>query len=194
MKTLQIISGIVSLIIFLFGLVFFSILPIAGIHFDFNGRGTSMEPAMIDSVELRLEPERAPYDSLQIGDIIVFRYPDSSTYSSAGMKYVAKWDEDHTVVSLVAETEEEKEKTYTRFCHRIIDITEDGLITKGYNNEYQDPLYIQPEDYQGKVVWHMNHIDWLFKVIYLYGAGMGCVFLFLGATFVLWKRKGKKTI
>lgn len=37
------------------------------------------------------------------------------------------------------------------FVHRVVAITKDGLVARGDNNRYCDPLFIQPEQIIGKV-------------------------------------------
>ena len=187
MKIIQIIVGIISVFFGIFAVVFIAILPLMGIYFDFNTHGASMEPTLTNDVSIRLSPERAPYEDLQVGDIIVFRQKDYQEINgSPGEVYVPEWNEDHTKFRLVPQTElGEESPKYMLIRHRIIAINENGLVTKGDNNAYQDFPLVQSKEYEGKLVWHMNHINWLFKALYRYGLWTGCTILFLVMSFYL---------
>ena len=191
MKIIQIVSGIISLFFGIFAVVFIAILPLMGIYFDYNIQGASMEPALTNDVDIRLSPEWVPYEDLEVGDIILFRQKDYlESNMPPGIVYAPEWNEDHTKFQLVRQTElEEESPKYIRVRHRIIAINEDGLVTKGDNNEFRDFLPVKSEEYQGKIVWHMNHINWLFKAMYRYGLWSGCVILFLIISFFLWDKK-----
>ncbi len=181
MKTIQIISGIISLFFGIFGLVFIIILPLTGIHFDYNINGTSMEPTLKNEVTIRLSPKLAPFEDLQVGDIILFRQID---YQGPGIVYVPEWNEDHTKFHLTRQTElAEDPQKYKLIQHRIIAINENSLVTKGDNNEYPDFQPVKPKEYQGKIIWHLNHINWLFKAMYRYGLFLGCVILYYVLSF-----------
>ena len=73
MKTIYIISGFICFFFGIFYIVFIAILPKTGIYFDYNIYGHSMEPTLINDVDIRLSPERASFVDLQVGDIIVFK-------------------------------------------------------------------------------------------------------------------------
>ena len=162
-----------------------------GIYFDYDTYGSSMEPALTDEVTIRFSPERAPFKDLQVGDIILFTQIDyQENNMPPGAVYTPEWNEDHTKLQFVRETElEEESQKYTNILHRIIGINENGLITKGDNNELQDFLPVKSEEYQGKIVWHMNHINWLFKAMYRYGLWLGCSILFIVLSFIPWEKK-----
>ena len=195
MRTLQIVSGIISVFFGIFALVFVSILPMMGIYFDYNSHGASMEPALTDAVEIRLSPERAPYEDLQVGDIILFRQADYRENSGPpGEAYAPEWNKDHTKLHFVSQTELEESPKYMHVQHRIIAINENGLVTKGDNNAFQDFLSVKSKDYEGKIVWHMNHINWLFKAMYRYGLWAVCVILFLVTSFYVSDRKMSNVI
>ena len=50
-----------------------------------------------------------------------------------------------------------EEQINALICHRIIEITPGGrFITKGDNNEEEDPWETSPEDIMGKVIWAGN--------------------------------------
>ena len=191
MKKIQIVSGMISLFFGLFALVFIAILPLMGIYFDYNIYGASMEPALTNAVDIRLSPKWAPYEDLKVGDIILFRQKDYlESNMPPGAVYVPEWNKDHTKLDLVRQTElEEEPPKYIRVQHRIIAISEKGLVTKGDKNEYPDFLSVKPEEYQGKIVWHMNHINWLFKAMYRYGLWAVCVILFVVTSFNLGDKK-----
>ena len=177
--------GIISLFFGIFALVFILILPCTGVYFDYNSHGASMDPTLNNAVTIRISPERAPFEDLQVGDIILFRQKDyQENNMPPGVVYTPEWDEDHTKFRLVRQTEiEEEHPKYILVQHRIVEINEKGLVTKGDNNEYRDFLPVRFEEYQGKVVWHMNHINWLFKAMYRYGLWSGCMILFFVLSF-----------
>ena len=180
MRIIQIILGIISLFFGLFALVFILILPLMGIHFDYNTNGSSMNPTLTNAVDIRLSPERAPYEDLQVGDIIVFKQWDHAANNMPpGPAYNPEMNEDHNQLEFVRQTELEEQKKYILVRHRIIEISEKGLVTKGDNSEWPDFLSVKPEEYQGKIVWHMNHINWLFKAMYRYGLWSGSLVLFI---------------
>ena len=191
MKTIYIISRIISFFFSAFALVFIVFLPLTGIYFDYDTHGSSMEPALTNEVTIRLSPERVPFEDLQVGDIILFRQKDyQKNNMPPGVVYTPEWNEDHTRLQLIHETElEEESQEYINIQHRIIEINEKGLVTKGDNNEFQDFLTVKPEEYQGKIVWHINHINWLFKAMYQYGLWLGCTILFLLCPSFRGKRK-----
>ncbi len=177
MKTIQIISGIISYFFGIFALVFIIILPLMGIYFDYNTNGTSMEPTLINDVYIRLSPKLVPFEDLQVGDIIRFRQIDYQ--GPPGPVYVPEWNEDHTQIHFTRQTELTQEPNkYTLIHHRIIAINENGLVTKGDNNELSDYPPVKPEEYKGKIIWHLNHINWLFKAMYKYGLWLGCTILY----------------
>ncbi|MCP8323043.1 MAG: signal peptidase I [Candidatus Methylarchaceae archaeon HK02M2] len=81
--------------------------------------GPSMEPTLNDGDYIIIKADT--FDSLSIGDIIVFYHP---------------YDYKNEII-----------------VHRIYDInlnSEQVLRTKGDNNNYPDPWYIEEEDYIGK--------------------------------------------
>ena len=122
-----------------------------------------------------------------MGDIILFRRKDyQEDDGPPGEVYSPEWNKDHTQFRLVPQTElVEGSPEYIHIRHRIIAISEKGLVTKGDNNAYQDFLPVQAKDYEGKIVWHMNHINWLFKAMYRYGVWMGCTMLYIILSFYL---------
>lgn len=191
MRIIQIILGIITLFFGIFALVFILILPLTGIHFDYNTNGTSMNPTLTNAVDIRFSPERAPYEDLQVGDIIVFKQWDYAENNlPPGPVYVPVWNENHTKVQFVHQTAlEEEQKKYILLRHRIIRINEKGLVTKGDSSEYEDFLPVKPEEYLGKVVCHINHINWLFKAMYRYGLWWGCLILFIIVSLNLWNKK-----
>ena len=192
MKTIYIISGFICFFFGIFYIVFIAILPKTGIYFDYNIYGHSMEPTLINDVDIRLSPERASFVDLQVGDIIVFKQWDyAEDNMPPGLAYVPEWNEDHAKLQFIHQTElEEEQKSYILIRHRIVEINEKGLLTKGDKNEYQDFLSVQPEEYQGKVVWHLNHINWLYKAMYQHGIWLGCSILF----FVMWLFRFRKLL
>ena len=112
-----------------------------------------------------------------------------------GAVYVPEWNEDNTKINLVRQTEiEEESQKYILIHHRIIEINEKGLVTKGDNNEYQDFLPVKSEEYQGKIIWHMNHINWLFKAMFKYGLWSGFTILYIIISFFLWYKKASALI
>ena len=191
MKKIYIISGIICFFFGIFDIVFIEILPLAGIYFDYNIKGHSMEPRLTNDVDIRLSPTRVPYEDLQVGDVILFKqwdYEDNNM--PPGIEYVPEWNKDHSKLRLVRQTElEEEQKKYSLVRHRIIEINEKGLVTKGDNNEDPDIFPVKPEEYQGKILWHLNHINWLFKVMYQYGIWLGCSILFIDMSFFPWGKK-----
>lgn len=40
--------------------------------------------------------------------------------------------------------------------HRIVESTEEGLITKGDNNAFNDDGYVTADNYIGRAIWHTN--------------------------------------
>ena len=185
MRIIQIITGIISLFFGLFAVLIMVFFPLAGIYFDYNSHGSSMEPALTNAVDIRISPKWTPFDELQIGDIIVFRQEDYPEDRPPGKVYALAWDKDHTKFQLVPEVEPEETKKYILIRHRIIAINENSLVTKGDNNELRDLQTVQPENYQGKIVWHMNHINWLFKAMYQGGLLIGCTILFFVSSLLL---------
>ena len=181
MKIIQITLGIISLFFGIFALVFILILPLTGIYFDYNTNGTAMNPALTNAVDIRLSPERAPFEDLHVGDIIVLKQWDyAENNMPPGPVYVPELNEDYSKLRFVRQTEiEEEQKKYITVRKRIIEINEKGLVTKWDISEYPDFLTAKPEEYQGKIVWHMNHINWLFKAMYLYGLWGVCLVLFI---------------
>ena len=41
-------------------------------------------------------------------------------------------------------------------CHRVMEITADGFITKGDNNFKEDMVKVKQDEYRGKMVFHSN--------------------------------------
>ena len=194
MRRVRNFSGIISLIFGIFVLIFILCLPLVGIYFDYNTSGSSMEPALTDAVDIRLGPKWVPHENLKVGDIIVFRQEDyQESEGPPGAAYVPVWNKDQTKIQFVPEMEsEEKAKEYIWVRHRVIAIRENCLITKGDSNECRDFPAVKFEEYQGKIVWHMNHINWLFKAMYRYGLWGGCLIMFLVSSFFL--QRDKKAI
>jgi len=186
MKEIYIITGIISFFFGIFALVFIVFLPLTGIYFGYNSHGTSMEPTLKNPVTIRLSPKWAPFEDLQAGDIILFRQEYKLENNGVpGVVYVPKFNKDHTKLQFDRQTEIEKESLQKIYVmHRIIALNKNSLITKGDNNETRDFFSVKPDEYQGKIVWHMNHINCLFKVMYRYGLWLGCTILFYIMSFL----------
>ena len=134
-----------------------------------------MEPTLTNHVDIRLGPELVPYEELRVGDIIVFRQEDGPP----GRTFLPEWNDEHNKYQFIPDTEQEEAKKYIRVMHRVISINKNGLITKGDNNEFVDFFPVKADDYQGKIIWHMNHIDWLFKGLYRYDIQYLCSCLYI---------------
>lgn len=72
------------------------------------------------------------YEDVQVGDVVAYSTMD-------------------------AETDEE-----IHIVHEVIDITEEGLVTKGTNNNTPDPYPVTKDMVYAEVVWHTNILNTLY--------------------------------
>ena len=47
-----------------------------------------------------------------------------------------------------------------KITHRVVEINKNGLITKGDSNTSRDLGYVTPENYYGKVLWHIPFLGY----------------------------------
>lgn len=117
------------------------------------------------------------YDELEIGDIITFKkrflyaVASSSGTAEATVQYL-----DHDTIT-----------------HRIVSIEEDGIHTRGDNEDGNDGYPVLPDGYVAKVVLWNNYFGWPFLVMFelggfywLIGAALVNGFLIL----LLWLLEG----
>ncbi len=71
-------------------------------------------------------------------------------------------------------------------CHRVIEITESGFITKGDNNEYADSGYVAKENYVGKLVFRTNFTAQYYRFIQEKGMLVAIVAPLLGIFGIVW--------
>ena len=125
-----------------------SILPSHGIHVCWNVTGDSMEPTIKEGA--LIFSRHTPYDELDVGDIIVFKrrllVASTNGTAEATAKYL-----DNTIT------------------HRIVSIEEDGIHTRGDNNQADDQYPVTVDGYVAKVVWWNNYAGWLFWFMFELG-------------------------
>ena len=149
-----------------------SILPSHGIHVCWDVTGDSMEPTIKEGA--LIVGHSFPYDELVVGDIIVFKrrllVASTNGTAEATAKYL-----DNTIT------------------HRIVSIDEDGIHTRGDNEDGNDGYPVLPDGYVAKVVWWNNYLGWPFLVMFelggfywLIGAALVNGFLIL----LLWLLEG----
>ena len=162
------------------------ILPHFGIHIYSDIHGVSMHPTIIDGAfEVGVH---SPYEELKVGDIIIFqerleyklaskpflsnvtkgKYPESEDSS------LEKPDSDTADTSPTdssapeAAPDEEIKYTDETITHRIIEINNGEIRTRGDNNDIDDRFPVTEENYIAKVVWWNNYLGWPFRIMYEY--------------------------
>ena len=147
---LRIEAVLVILLLFFSGVIILSlsILPAHGIHVCWDVTGDSMEPTIKEGA--LIVDHSSPYEKLEVGDIIVFKrrllVASTNGTAEATAKYL-----DNTIT------------------HRIVSLEEDGIHTRGDNNERQDLYPVLPDGYVAKVVWWNNYAGWPFWIMFDHG-------------------------
>jgi hypothetical protein len=203
-------------IVFLFLLVtagnYFS-KKIFGVGIDISN-GDSMLPTIDDfTLSVWRSAEKAPFEELKVGDIIIFKEQKRQTFVSSGVissnfsVVVEKGDYgevekgDYGEEEKV-EVEEKKDEVtpepapekieYTDTCilHRIIRIDEEGVFTQGDHNKKPDPFSVPENAYVGLITQNIPYLGAPVRFMirwYPWMVGVACVFS-IGLVF-LWNLK-----
>lgn len=73
----------------------------------------------------------------------------------------------------------------TSVCHRVVEITPNGLITKGDNNVYNDTQPVKKEQYVGKLVLKLNTVANYINFLSKKGAFLAVVLPLAGIFFLI---------
>ena len=169
-------------------------LPHLGITLNFNTHGNSMDPTIRGNAFVVISlPSRTPYESLEVGDVILFKEPkglntatDRIRVNISKVPIDGSTDADSTDSGSPGETSEsaksaESESIYSlenieylpdrAVLHRIVDIkdTEDAqtlLITKGNANPYLDRYPVTEDAYMGRMLWHVDYVGSVLLFLY----------------------------
>jgi len=107
----------------------FSLLLVIGVSHAFyiSCASNSMYPALDCNSKYKLEWYKNNYKDVKVGDIIVFKVMPEDRFNN-------KWIKTSTII------------------HRVINITDQGYMTKGDNNPKPDPFITKPY----LIVWKMT--------------------------------------
>ena len=187
-KTFDILVRIEILLVILvvfFGLAIIinlNILPNYGYYFDSSMGGESMLPTLRDgALVLEAMPSVAPFNSLQVGDIVGVKEPKQLPGYSIKMSItIGDSGVGETVYDPVDRTLRPRDdgieyRAKEGRCHRIVEIREASeeydraIYTKGDNNPSEDQFPTLESGYSWKLVWSMNYIGWPFLIVVHYG-------------------------
>lgn len=138
-----------------------------GFSFVHFVHGDSMLPTMDENTWV--VSKKVPFSELQVGDIITFRERKDSVFGktaeiSSNLSMTPKEERTEEKVNEVIKAAEEppKEIEYTddTIMHRIVAISEEGIITQGDNNNAPDHFPVVESGYLAKTVFFLRYVAW----------------------------------
>lgn len=172
--TLMVITLLTSLFI-----IIESILSSHGIILNFSNYGHSMDPT-IKGNALVIINTAAPFEELKIGDVVMFKEPKGlSTDTDKIRVHISKVDEgspsttdpSDSETNTIDEMENIEYLEDRAVLHRIVEIKNIStgnrlLLTQGDHNPAPDRYPISAEAYIGKMLWHVDYIGEIIRVLY----------------------------
>ena len=179
---------IILVIITLFTSLFIiieSILSSHGIILNFSNYGHSMDPT-IKGNALVIINTAAPFEELKIGDVVMFKEPKGlSTDTDKIRVHISKVDENGNAIdsssssstgtepetNTIDEMENIEYLEDRAVLHRIVEIKNIStgnrlLLTQGDHNPAPDRYPISAEAYIAKMLWHVDYIGEIIRVLY----------------------------
>ena len=185
-KTLNRILNIITAVLIAAAVFLIAVLVIdrdTDYHISYMMKGNSMDPTITnDAVVVWVDPAKAPFDELKVGDIIAFQERADINTATSGIVFRIHPAEDGGHSTLTIENNDagsvddrDGNIEYVpgeNIMHRIVEIREPdsehdrALTTRGDNNPVNDSKLVLESGYVGKVVWHANHMGLVFKLLY----------------------------
>lgn len=175
---IDIILVIITLFTSLF-IILESILSSHGIILNFSNYGHSMDPT-IKGNALVIINTAAPFEELKIGDVVMFKEPKGLNTDTDKIRvHISKVDEgspsttdpSDSETNTIDEMENIEYLEDRAVLHRIVEIKNIStgnrlLLTQGDHNPAPDRYPISAEAYIGKMLWHVDYIGEIIRVLY----------------------------